>query len=183
MTTIQKLEAEINAAKQQIDNIDHPTRCAYVNAVGMKALYQQKEAELLKLLGEHPAPLVLHISNSLSHIHGLTQFPIAADLVITKSLLELAESTAAFKAAYELIQPKVDEISRLEKDLQAERGILERKRVALIEAKEAAAERGRLAALEDPAVLAAEAALAALERPQAAPARKSKTIGEAQEVS
>ncbi len=172
MTTIEKLESEIESIRNQIGELDHNVRSIFVNGVGMRALHEEKQAEFKALLIEHSAPQVLHLGNSLSHTNGILQIAEGSRFVASKILVDLVEAMPEFIAAHATIAPLLAEIARLEAEVAAEVQLRGEKQTQLNLAREQALAKAQAAALQDPLVKAAEDALAALERP--ATARKSK---------
>jgi hypothetical protein len=177
MTTIQKLEADIESIKNQVGHVSHNHRAAYVNREALKAVLVEAENQILFELVNHPTPEPLHIPNSTNHPFCLLQSPAFQGYTTNRIVLDLFEATPAWKEAHGILQPLVDQLAEAEQKLADEvatRGAMQN---ALREAEEQALEQAKAAALESPAVVAARNALAALEKPSKTKRQPADSIG------
>ena len=157
MTTTEQLEA----VRNQIGDISHNVRCAYVNTMVLRHLYEEKESLFNFSLCEHPAPQVLNIQNSAAHMAGFVTTGMLQEFTATKTALDLAEASDAWKEANGIIGPLVDEIRKLEAQIERENAEHGARLRALAEAEEAATAAALAKVDRDPKVIAARQALEA----------------------
>jgi small-conductance mechanosensitive channel len=158
MTNTQYL---IESAKFAVHHVLANHQAAYVNGIALRELHDERKAQFLHTLTQHPAAVPLNISNSSSHIFHHVRSDQFAEFQAIKTALEISEESAEFKEAFAITDPLVQEVRRLEQQLQDERTRAGQALHALNEVEQAARAAAEEKLANDPKVKAAREALAA----------------------
>lgn len=112
-------EKALEVARIKVEETPFNLRASYTNVAALKAILAEKERSALANFGQHPRPNPLDIGNSSGHPFNAASC-LMPDYNIIKTAMALLESTDEYREALALIQPRVDDVRRLEAQLDAE---------------------------------------------------------------
>ncbi len=140
---------ELELARDAVGNVPANHLSAYVNIMGLRKLYAEKEPGFRLCITIHPAPTPLVIGNSISRTFCEVKSASAEEFLKIKQALEYAETLPEVIEALAIIEPLMGEIARLEEKLLEERAAYAVKLHAITAAEEAVLEKARLVLEKD----------------------------------
>jgi hypothetical protein len=136
-------ETLLEEARTEVNNVSPNYRSLYVHLLGLRQLYQEKEAPYKAALENHPWPLPLELGACINHT--FCESRSASEFMNIRAALQYVESLPEAHEAESILRPLADRVRELEQTLHAEQSAI----AAAAAAKQAAIEEAKAAALAE----------------------------------